>query len=150
MNGPLKVHRDKKDDLALSSARRRSSDPAEFVLLSSSAEANCDGMTFSTTATATSTPTSTSTPMSTYTPTPYTPGPTPVFANVAFTYDGDGKRVQSVIQTNYTSTEKYSVAVGRRRSLSVNAPPWYGRSSEKWTTNADIIFVQAVIKDNRQ
>ncbi|RPJ50871.1 MAG: RHS repeat-associated core domain-containing protein, partial [Methanobacteriota archaeon] len=39
----------------------------------------------------------------------YTPGPDPIFASASFIYDGDGKRVQSVMQTNYTTTTTHFV-----------------------------------------
>jgi RHS repeat-associated protein len=70
--------------------------------------------TFTSTNTPTITLTPTSTPTSTST---YTPSPTPTatlppastFAHADFTYDGDGHRVKSVMQTNYTSTTAYFV-----------------------------------------
>src|SRR5690349_8860466 len=37
------------------------------------------------------------------------PTPTPIFSNAAFTYDGDGARVKSVVQTNYGTTTTYFV-----------------------------------------
>jgi RHS repeat-associated protein len=60
----------------------------------------------------TPTPTDTPTPTATYTPT--SPPPT-VFANAVFTYDGDGKRVKSVIngtETTYFAGTHYEVTGG--------------------------------------
>jgi RHS repeat-associated protein len=45
----------------------------------------------------------------TNTPTPTTP-PVPVFSQADFTYDGDGHRVKSVMQTNIASTTTYFVS----------------------------------------
>lgn len=39
-----------------------------------------------------------------------------LFANAAFVYDGDGKRVKSVLQTNYATTSTYFV-IGEHPSL---------------------------------
>ncbi len=50
---------------------------------------------------ATSTPTATATPIAS--PTGTTP-PVPVFASASFTYDGDGKRVKSVLTTNLSTS----------------------------------------------
>jgi RHS repeat-associated protein len=72
------------------------------------------------TSTATATPTATPSPTNTPGPSPtptntlpptatFTPGSTPIFSNAAFTYDGDGKRVKSVITTNVGTTTTYFV-----------------------------------------
>jgi len=59
--------------------------------------------------TATQTPTFTLTPTFTSTPT-ITPTPTtPVFSSASFIYDGDGRRVKSVLTTNVGSTTTYFV-----------------------------------------
>jgi len=61
------------------------------------------------TPTPSSTPTSTATPTRTNTPT-ITPTPsTPVFTSANFIYDGDGKRVKSVMNTNIATTTTYFV-----------------------------------------
>ncbi|MBL8092368.1 MAG: RHS repeat-associated core domain-containing protein, partial [Anaerolineales bacterium] len=61
------------------------------------------------TATATQTPTFTLTPTFTSTPT-ITPTPSvPVFSSATFTYDGDGRRVKSVLTNNIGSTTTYFV-----------------------------------------
>ncbi len=39
---------------------------------------------------------------------PTTP-PAPIFSNATFSYDGDGKRVKSIIETNVGSTTTYFV-----------------------------------------
>lgn len=57
--------------------------------------------------TATSTPVVTSTPLATFTP---TPSQQPDFSNATFIYDGDGKRVKSVITTNLGTTTTYFVS----------------------------------------
>jgi len=59
----------------------------------------------SSTATPTATPSATLTPTPTITPTPSAP----FFTNATFTYDGDGKRVKSVMTTNQGSTTTYFV-----------------------------------------
>ena len=55
------------------------------------------------------TPTNTSIPTATFTPTPT--AILPIFSNAAFIYEGDGKRVKSVITTNIATTTTYFAGV---------------------------------------
>jgi hypothetical protein len=57
--------------------------------------------------TATNTPKASKTPTPTVTP---TATPQPVFSSATFIYDGDGKRVKSVITTNLGTTTTYFVS----------------------------------------
>lgn len=68
--------------------------------------ANTPSNTATPTNTQSPTPTHTSTP--TITPTPTQP-PVPVFSSAQFTYDGDGRRVKSVLTTNLGATATYFV-----------------------------------------
>lgn len=66
------------------------------------------------TATRTNTPTATSTGTATFTPSPsFTPSatqpPVPVFSTAQFVYDGDGKRVKSVLTTNVGQTTTFFI-----------------------------------------
>jgi RHS repeat-associated protein len=68
--------------------------------------------TISLTPSETATPSETFTPSATSTDTPTsTPTlvPAPIFSNATFIYDGDGKRVKSIIETNVGSTTTYFV-----------------------------------------
>jgi len=64
------------------------------------------GATPSRTPTPSFTPVASNTPTSTST---FTPPPVPVFSHAAFTYDGDGKRVKSVLTTNLGATTTFFI-----------------------------------------
>jgi hypothetical protein len=95
------------------SSKEVSNAPKLLVAVGGATPQSCTGTA---TATPTATPTLTNTPGPSPTPTntlpptaTFTPGSTPIFSNAVFTYDGDGKRVKSVITTNVGTTTTYFV-----------------------------------------
>jgi RHS repeat-associated protein len=101
--------------------------------------------TISLTPSETSTPTQTftpsSTPTDTLTSTPTLP-PAPIFANSNFVYDGDGKRVKSVLTTNIGSTTTYFVGNYYEVTNGVTTKYYYAGSQRiAMSENGELNFI---------
>jgi len=98
------------------------------------------------TPTVTRTPTRTPTPTATFTPTftpTITPTPSnPVFTSATFIYDGDGKRVKSVMNTSQSSTTTYFVGGHYEVANGVVTKYYYAGSQRiAMRTNATLNFI---------
>ncbi|MFT3890486.1 MAG: RHS repeat-associated core domain-containing protein [Anaerolineales bacterium] len=104
--------------------------------------------TFTNTPTKTLTPSNTPTATATFTPT-FTPTLTlpptstaPIFSNATFTYDGDGKRVKSVMTTNIATTTTYFVGAYYEVANGVVTKYYYAGSQRiAMRNNSDLKFL---------